>query len=115
MGIYQLEVRAVSYSNPHHRAASGRCCERFGYTMNCAPGHCGYCDCDNRFFFCLRGPEADRGSNIGNCPLGSYSTGEIEMDVFDFDGSSLGNGVSNPMLFQGSVWPVSELHMWYSA
>jgi hypothetical protein len=104
---YTLEVQAVSYSNPRHRVAGGRCCDRFDFN-NCGDiNFCHYCSCDNVFFFCLRRPGTDRDGETGNCPLGSYSLTEPMTDSFYFNTSILGNGVPNPMLFQGSVWPVS--------
>lgn len=106
-GTYRLEIRATSYSNPDHRDANGICCEIAGRTSGCDPWYCGHCHCDNRFNFCLRRPGTSRDDNAGNCPLGSYSTGEIGDDSFNFGGSSIASGVPNPMPFSGSVWPVS--------
>lgn len=101
-----MEVRAVSYSNPEHRASSGRCCELFRFNR-CTNHYCHFCDCDNRFFFCLRGPTTGQDRNTGNCPLGSYSVEGLESDSFTFDTPSLTAGVPNPLLFPGSIWPVS--------
>lgn len=106
-GTYRLEIRAVSYSNSEHKDAEGICCEIGGRTSGCDPWWCPHCECDNRFNFCLRAPGTSRDDNPGNCPLGSYSTGEIGDDSFSFGSSSIASGVPNPMSFTGSVWPVS--------
>ena len=106
-GTYRLEIRAVSYSNPAHRDSAGICCEISGRRSNCDPWFCGHCECDNRFDFCLRRPGTPRDDNSGNCPLGSYTTGEVGDDSFNFGTSRIANGVANPMPFSGSVWPVS--------
>ena len=105
-GSYTFEVRAISYSNSGHRDAAGLCCE-LSRTSSCTPWWCGWCECDNRFNFCLRPSGTAHDDNTGNCPWGSYSTGEVGDDSFNFDSSSIANGVSNPMVFTGSVWPVS--------
>ena len=55
----------------------------------------------------MRPPGTSRDDNSGNCPLGSYSTGEIGGDSFNFGSTSIASGVANPMVFTGSVWPVS--------
>jgi hypothetical protein len=52
----------------------------------------------------LRGFGANRDSNEQNCPLGSYSTGEIGDDGFSFGSSQIASGVSNPMIFRGDIW-----------
>ena len=93
---YTLEIRAHHYWNPDHHMIGG-CCEWF----NCAD------ECDNRFKFCLRGYEAHRDGNENNCPLGSYSTGEIGNDGFSFGSSQIDKEVSNPMTFEGNIWGVS--------
>ena len=98
---YVLEIRAHSYQNSDHLERSGACCDYALFS-------CGYCD--NQFVFCLRGSSTSNGNSNG-CPLGSYSTqGYIEDDSFTF-GSPAFNGVPNPMIFHGNVWPVSRL--WY--
>ena len=106
LGNYQLEIRAHSYSNSPHRDAAGGCCDKGGRS-NCDPWWCFYCQCDNEFVFCLRNSGTAHDSNTGSCPLGTYSTGEVGDDSFNFGSNSIYSGVSNPMLFQGSVWPVS--------
>ena len=106
-GTYRLEIRATSYSNPDHTDAAGICCEIAGRRSNCDPWYCGHCECDNRFNFCLRPSGTRRDDNSGNCPLGSYSTGEIGDDSFNFGATQIASGVPNPMPFTGSVWPVS--------
>ncbi len=83
-----LEIRAVSYSTTES------CCDIF----------CGACD--NQFDFCLRHRGTGHDGNLGICPLGSRRSGEIDGSSFSF-GSSIG-GLTNPMRFTGSVWPVSK-------
>ncbi len=83
-----LEILAISYSTRES------CCDIF----------CG--ECDNQFDFCLRNGGTPRDGNLGNCPLGSYQSGEIDGSSFLF-GSSIG-GLASPLRFTGSVWPVSS-------
>lgn len=103
---YRLEIQAGSYRNDDHTDAAGICCEIAGRRSNCDPWYCPHCECDNRFQFCLRRSGTQRDDNAGNCPLGSYSTGEIGDDSFNFGNPTLARGVPNPMVFTGSVWPV---------
>ena len=108
---YTLEVRAVNYGNSGHRESAGYCCELVT-TSGCTPWWCGHCECDNKFNFCLRASGTSHDGNAGNCPLGSYSTGEIGDDSFSFGATAIASG---PMTFTGSVWQVSpscsyELH-----
>ena len=105
---YTFEVRAVNYGNSPHKDSNGYCCELYR-TSGCTPWWCAHCECDNRFNFCLRNSGTARDDNAGNCPLGSYSTGEIGDDSFNFGSTSIANGVPNPMTFTGSVWRVSQL------
>ena len=107
-GTYRLEIRAGSYTNSQHKDSDGICCE-INRRSNCDSFiRCGlFCECDNRFNFCLRGQGTRHDDNAGNCPLGSYSTGEIGDDSFNFGSTRIANGVPNPMPFTGSVWPVS--------
>ncbi len=100
-GTYNLEIRAGHYSNPEHKEASGHCCES-SRRSGCITWLCGHCECDNRFDFCVRRSGTRRDGNTGYCPLGSYKTGEVGEDSFDFRRT----GVPNPMTFTGSVWPV---------
>ena len=94
---YVLEVRAHSYKNSGHGDGSGACCDPF----------CGICD--NLFVFCLRESSTANDGNPNNCPLGRYNTMEyIEDDSFTFS-SPIASGVPNPMIFTGSVWPVSHI------
>ncbi len=88
-GTYTLYVRAV-----RHEKISSLCCDTFN------------CDCDNKFFFCLRPYGSSQDDNTGHCPLGSVKTGELADDTFNFR-TPIQSGISNPMSFPGSVWPVS--------
>ena len=103
---YTFEVRAINYANSQHKDSNGVCCELLR-TSGCTPWWCAHCECDNKFNFCLRNSGTARDDNVGNCPLGSYSTGEIGDDSFSFGSTSVASGVPNPMVFTGSVWRVS--------
>ena len=83
-----LQIEAISYST------TDSCCDIF----------CG--TCDNQFDFCLRYRGTAQDGNTGNCPLGSFRSGEVYGSSFTFSRSIA--GVANPMSFTGSVWPVSE-------
>ena len=98
---YMLEVQAHTYRNSDSRESSGDCCDRFFVCVG---------QCDNQFIFCLRESSTPNDGNPSNCPLGSYSTGEIGGDSFTFS-SPIASGVPNPMTFTGSVWPVSKVDM----
>ena len=104
---YTLSVRAHRYWNSRHKVSDGTCCDRSS-TSNCDPFWCTYCECDNRFKFCLRGAGTSRDGNEHNCPLGSYETGEIGEDGFSFGSTQIDSGVSNPMIFRGDIWRVSD-------
>ena len=104
---YSLRVRAHRYWNSGHKLADGTCCDKTG-SSSCDPFWCTFCECDNRFTFCLRRFGANRDRNVQNCPLGSYSTGEIGDDGFSFGSSQIASGVSNPMIFRGDIWRVSH-------
>ena len=112
-GGYVLEIRAHRYENNDHRLANGRCCDNELASSSCLSFPtsllCGsFCECDLRFFFCLREAGTFRDDNTGNCPLGAYRTGEVSTDEDTFDFSSpIDDGVPNPMTFTGDVWPVS--------
>lgn len=106
-GSYRLDIRARNYRNNRHKDAAGYCCEIYRRS-SCDPWWCGYCECDNKFTFCLRAASTSRDGNSGNCPLGSHVTGEIGDDSFNFGSTRIASGVPNPMTFQGSVWPVSS-------
>lgn len=106
-GTYTLQVRAHTYRNSVYKDAAGYCCEIYR-TYSCNPWWCGSCRCDNRFNFCVRNYGTRQDNNAGNCPLGSMRTGVVynNNDYFNFP-SRMG-GVSNPMSFTGSSWPVSS-------
>lgn len=104
-----FEVRAHSYRNSEHKESAGYCCESYD-TSGCDPWWCLHCQCDNYFKFCLRNTGTTRDDNAGNCPLGSYTTAVVGDDDFSFGSTRISNGVPNPMMFTGSVWPVST-HM----
>jgi len=106
-GTYTLQVRAHTYRNSVYKDAAGYCCEIYR-RYSCNPWWCGSCRCDNRFNFCVRNYGTRQDNNAGNCPLGSMRTGVVynNNDYFNFP-SRMG-GVSNPMSFTGSSWPVSS-------
>ena len=109
-GSYVLEIQAHRYENNDHKLANGYCCDNEFATSSCTSFLvCGFfCECDIRFFFCLRDSGTSHDDNTDNCPRGSYNTGQVSSDddTFDF-GSPIYDGVPNPMTFTGSVWPVS--------
>ena len=109
-GGYVLEIQAHRYENSDHMLANGRCCENEGASSNClfflvCPF---FCECDLRFFFCLREAGTVHDNNTGNCPLGFYQTSEVSTDddTFDFSFPNIDDGVPNPMIFTGDVWQV---------
>ena len=104
---YTLSIRAHRYWNSRHEVADGTCCDKTGRS-NCDPWWCGHCQCDNRFKFCLRRHGTNRDGNEQNCPLGSYSTGEIGDDSFSFSSPEIDDDVPNPMIFNGDIWQVSS-------
>lgn len=111
---YLLEIQAHRYENSDHELANGQCCDNEGASSDCLAFlntiACGffYCECDIRFFFCLRDSGTSRDDDIENCPRGSYETGQVSTDSDEFDFSSpIADGVPNPMTFDGDVWPVS--------
>ena len=109
-----FEARAHTYRNSGHRDSSGECCELAGRTSNCDPFWCPFCECDNRFKFCLRRPGTAHDDNTGNCALGIHSTGEVGDDSFSFGSTRIASGVTNPMRFTGSRWPVSAMFVLHS-
>ena len=111
---YVLEVQAHRYENSDHELANGQCCDNEAASSDCLsflnsiPCLGTFCECDIRFFFCLRDSGTPHDDDIGNCPRGSYDTGQVSTDddTFDF-GSPINDDVPNPMTFDGDVWPVS--------
>ena len=97
LNTYLFEIRAVSHSNPGGRDSNGD---------NCDPFFAG--SCDTSFYFCLRRSGTRHDDDEHNCPLGSYSTGDIGGDSFRFGTTRIASGVPNPMTFRGSGWPVTD-------
>ena len=100
-----LEVMLHSYSNPESREIyNNGWCEGGG----CNPASGGDCLCDNQFTFCLR--EAASTADVSDCSQGQELATQAfpNSDARDFEGTAdLGNGVTNPLLFRGTEWPVS--------
>ena len=98
---YTLEIQLEEYANTLHTAEDGFCCESVsGMCMD---------DCDSQFLFCLRPASFDQSSE--DCPLSCYSTGVIGGDSITFPIGELDDGVLNPLVFNGSRWPVSRLYV----
>jgi len=60
--------------------------------------------CDNSFQFCLQRGPLDEG-----CDLGFYESDLVAEDddnLMFFPGDDIG-GLTNPLLFSGTTWPVS--------
>ena len=106
---YTLQVHAHTYRNTYHLNSDAYCCEHYSWTNCLQSGWCTTttCKCDNRFNFCLRNYGTGQDNNANNCPLGSKRTGLVYSDNDYFNFSSSMGGVSNPMSFTGSSWPVS--------
>ena len=106
---YTLQVHAHTYRNTYHLISDAYCCEHYSWTNCLQSGWCTTttCKCDNRFNFCVRNYGTGQDNNANNCPLGSKRTGLVYSDNDYFNFSSSMGGVSNPMSFTGSSWPVS--------
>ena len=104
-----LQVHAHTYRNTYHLNSDAYCWEHYSWTNCLQSGWCTTttCKCDNRFNFCLRNYGTGQDNNAHNCPLGSKRTGLVYSDNDYFNFSSSMGGVSNPMSFTGSSWPVS--------
>ena len=100
--MYTFEVKVLSYQNPtSQRASNGRCCDN-GRNSNCVN------QCDNRFLFCLRNAGLSKDDNTGNCPLGMYEFATANnRDNIMFTTPFINQDTPNPLVFNGSVWPVS--------
>ena len=112
-GEYVLEIQAHRYDNSDHMLANGQCCDNELASSNClsfpATILCFFsCECDLRFFFCLREAGTFHDDHTGNCALGFYQTTQISTDddTFDFSFPYIDHGVPNPMIFTGDVWHV---------
>ena len=102
---YIFEIRAHSYSNSESKISNGRCCDSV-VSSNCRSTF--FSECENRFVFCLRQFDAATDGDATDCPLGSYSTGNIGDDDFNFATPDIADGVPNPLLFYGAIYPVSN-------
>ena len=89
-------MRAHRYSNSESTVSDGSSCDSF------LGGQC-----ENRFKFCMREYGASRNGNQNNCPLGSFTTGEVGDDNFSFGTHQIDDGVPNPMIF-----PHNDDHTW---
>ena len=98
---YTLEIMLHAYQNPLHLALDQAffrhgCCEG-DRTLPCLP-------CDNSFQFCLQREPLDEG-----CDLGFYESDLVAQnndDLMFSPGDDIG-GLTNPLLFSGTTWPVS--------
>lgn len=106
---YRLEVTAHVYSNPESVISTGYCCDR-RYHRNDRPPNCDDRErCDTGFTFCLRNLGTPHDGNPVRCPLGRYETiEEVGGDYITFSMPFIERpNVPNPLVFTGSVWPVS--------
>ena len=96
--MYTFEVSVLSYQNPTSQRANGQCCDN-RRTSNCNP-------CDNRFLFCLRNAGQSKDDRTESCPLGMYefATANNRDNIMPFITPF---NTPNPLVFNGSVWPVS--------
>lgn len=105
IGDYRFEVILESYTNPSHKLVDGSCCNVFDYD-------CYRTTCNNLFIFCVR-PYGYTGHNL-ECPNPSqkYITSVIANDNISFvDRKELNYieaNMTNPLTFEGSVWPVRQ-------
>ena len=98
--MYTFEVKVLSYQNPTSQQANGQCCDN-RRRNNCNP-------CDNRLLFCLRNAGQSKDDTTENCPLGMYEfVTANNRDNIMFTTSSIDQDTPNPLVFNGSVWPVS--------
>lgn len=100
---YLLKIHILSYASTPHRKYDGFCCG--GQDATGCTEHC-----NNMFTFCVRPTGFDRESDT--CPTGRRMvTGPISNDNMEFEsGRELSVGVSNPLVFTGERWPVSEFN-----
>ena len=100
--MYTFEVKVLSYQNPtSQRASNGRCCDN-SRNSNC------FNQRDNRFLFCLRNAGQSKDDTTENCPLGmnEFVTAD-DSDKIMFITPFIDQDTPNPLVFNGSVWPVS--------
>ena len=101
--MYTFEVSVLSYQNPTSQRADGQCCDRRNNNNNCLNN-----PCDNRFLFCLRNAGQSKDDNTENCPLGMYEfTTADDSDNITFITPFINQDTPNPLVFNGSIWPVS--------
>ena len=95
-----------SFTNEQSQALSnfnyGLCCDVDDTPKN------GICDneCDNYFWLCVQPYDTVRS---GVCPFGVYTTSVVGGDDIDFQPymeTELSPGVPNPLIFNGTVWPM---------
>ena len=99
---YTFEARLHLYSNPEWKNGNGDPCDTL-----CVGD---FCKCDNQFTFCLRPLSSSQDTDAEHCTLGASKTTSVfrNSDGKSFDNVvDLGNGVPNPVLYTGNVWPVS--------
>ena len=108
-----LEVPVHAYSNPTHAAAPMGdevvCCDDGD---DVSPLDCSN-PCDNRFIFCLREfGRTDIDLRTQSCLYGRERTEQYNNnDSLTFTvGEDFPGGVSNPLVFSGTSWPVSLLN-----
>ena len=113
-GDYRLEVFVNHYENPQRRTSTGQCCDSSSDSTSSRVTECGN-ECDNQFLFCVR-PYAyaqqlsgDLSLDSWECPLGRISTAvALSSDDISFVmGEENYAPFQNPLVFNGTVWPVS--------
>ena len=105
---YTFEAQLESYRNPTRTLSNGNCCDGVAIGVCTDP-------CVNIFTFCIQESNAT-GSNLAlpMCPFLRRVSGVFQDDDITFD-VDLGNGVSNPLIFNRSgTWPVSQEYVFVS-
>ena len=94
----------VSYSNPSSLDFNGDTCDLTNLFIS------GTERCDNIFIFCLRSQgSSQQDTDSESCGLGPPQITDAfdNSDNINFrDMTTLGNSVSNPIVFSGERWPV---------
>ena len=90
----KLSIKFVKFKNPGSRSQNGECCDN---VLSCISS------CEIFIRLCLTVQ-----SRSSSCSLIDFETPVLGDDFFDFT-NSLGNGISNPVLYSFDHWTVSFL------
>ncbi len=113
---FEFQCILHTYSNINHTlgtASDVRCCDGSNSPDNCVS------NCDNKFVFCLRNFSAITQDVGGTCTFGMISTRPDNSDmitfqmgdgVFQLSPSSQISSATNPLVFNGGTWPVSDCY-----